>query len=258
MSKRKDPVLFSVLIDSKGEGLGSKFIVEQSAKIAACVEDLLVVTGFEPRLSYIVDKVQKDWLVIFHVSPKFLAQLDLFEAQRTGHPTVKEVSAMVIEAAVVAIHRFRKETSGVIAARIQETLKQLRSADPRIIAALSRQPAGTLTVRNDIGDFKLSLQSESSRPVSAEAVPLVGFIRTVGYDEMTLLPVNKRSPAHVCIHPFRVRIPEDLRPAFDPAKVLADFVKPKVRVQVQVQREDVVRRRDHLTFLLAAWPPVSH
>jgi hypothetical protein len=257
VSKKDDHVLFSVLIDRSGGGLSTDFISERAARTHRCVQDLLLVTGIAPQLSHQVDKVGKDWVVIFRVSPNFMTQLDLFEARRAEQPTVKEVGVMVIEAAVVAIRRFRQETVGVVATRIEQTLKQLRSADPRVIAALSKQPAKTLTVRNEVGDFSLSVQSESLRPVSAEAEPLIGFIKTVGYDEMTVQPVNKRSPAHVCIHTFRIRIPEPLQSAFDPVKALDEFVRPKVRVQILVQREDVVRRRDHVTFLLAEWPATT-
>ena len=255
MSKQEDPVLFSVLIDRSGLSLAIEFIADRAIKTKECVQSLLMATGFEPRLSYRVDKIAKDWLVVFRVSPKFLAQLDLFEAPRTGHPTAQDVSAKVIEAAVVAIHRFRRETSGVIAARIEETLKQLRSADPRVIAALAKQPAKRLTVRNDTGDFTLSVQSESNRTVSAAPEDLIGFIRTVGFTEMTVVPVNKRSPTNLCIHPLRIRIPEDLRAALDPITVLTEFVKPQRRLQFKVQREDVVRQRQHVTFLLSEWPP---
>lgn len=256
MSKLADPLLFSVLIDQTGTSLALEFAVDRANRTRACLESLLQITGFEPRLSHRIDKVGKDWLVEFHVGPTFLAQLDLFEVTRTGRPTVQDVSAKVIEAAVVAIHRFRRETGGVIAARIEETLKQLRWADPRVITALAKQPAKSMTLRNDSGDFTLSVQSESHRTISAAPEELIGFIRTIGFTEMTVVPVHKRSPTNLCIHPLRIRIPESLRNSLDPIKVLTEFVKPQQRLQFKVQREDVVRKRQHLTFLLAEWPPL--
>ena len=100
---------------------------------------------------------------------------------------------MVIEAAVVAIHRFRRETGGVIAARIEETLKDLRSADPRVIAALARQPAKSLTVRNDKGDAARRLQPPDRAGHRRIDKAITALEAELGVND-TIYELRKRNP----------------------------------------------------------------
>jgi hypothetical protein len=151
--------------------------------------------------------------------------------------------------------RFHREVQPVIAARLHETLKQLKSADPRVIAALARQPGQMLTLLQKSGELELKIQTQSHRSLETEPEVLFGYVVAVGYVEMSVVPINRRSHSRLCIHPVRVRIPHALRVCFDPLEVLRDFVEPKRKLEFEVRREVAVRKRQHVTFELVAWPP---
>jgi hypothetical protein len=156
---------------------------------------------------------------------------------------------------VVAVARFRREAGGVHADSLHKLLAQLRKADPRVIAAIARMPKRKITVRRDGGDLELSIQSESNRSLSAEVRPLAGVIASVGDEEMSVIPVNRKSPRHLCLHIVRVRIPDKLRTAFDAASVLTELSRPKRRIELQLRVEQVTRKPAQMTYELAEWPP---
>jgi hypothetical protein len=250
---RSDPVLFNVLLEKSRCRLDSKFIADVVTRTTSCVRELLAVAGCEGRLRLTVDKSDTDWNLAVHVEQRFLVQMDLF-LSRDQAPTVAQASKDVIEAALISLARFRRETAGVSAATLQETLKLLKSADPRVIAAIARQPGRKLTIRQEGTDLELSIQSDSSRTVSTQTETLSGIIVAVGYADLFVIPINRRSVGKLCLHPVRVKIPTGLRAGFDPKLFLEKFVEPRVRVELSVQAEVVVRKRPQVTFLLVAWP----
>ncbi len=253
---KADPVLFRVLLEKSRNELDPDFIGNVARRTKTCVQELLAAAGYEARLSLTAGQSGDDWHLTVHAEQRLLMQLDMFHT-KCERPTVAQASRDVIEAAVIAIARFRRETGGVAAASLHETLKQLKSADPRVIAAIAKHPGRKLTVRQDDTDLELSIQSDSHRTVSLETQTLKGAIVAVGYSEMSVLPSNRRSTSHLCIHPARVKIPKDLRTKFDPLTVLVDLVQTGTRVELLVQPEVVVRKRQHVTYLLAQWPPAT-
>lgn len=251
---RADDSLFKVLMGPSKDELPPDFIARSADRIAKCVSELLAVVGYHGRVQPVLGQSTEQWHVNLLVERRLLVQLDLFSSQGVL-PTVSQVSDQVIEAAVIAIARFRRETPGVLAARLHETLKHLKSADPRVIAAIARQPGRKLTIRREAGDLELNLQTESHRSLSSDPEALICVIVAVGYEEMSVVPVNRRTPRHMCMHPARVRIPRELRERFDPKNVLDELVRPRRRLEIVVRREIVVRKRQHATFELAQWPP---
>jgi hypothetical protein len=218
------------------------------------VSELLGVVGYSGQLRIKVDKLEADWILTVYVNQRLLVQLDLFTS-RGQIPAVAQASKEVVEAALIAVTRFRRETAGVAAATLEETLKQLKSADARVIDALAKLHGSKLTIRQDGVELELSLQSDSKRAVSTQTETLPGVILAAGPANLFLLPFNRRSPKHLCLHPVHIKIPMGLRTKFDSRQVLKDFVENRARVQLSVQRELVVRKRQNFTYLLADWPP---
>lgn len=250
---RTDPILFRVLLEKSRNELDPEFILNVATRTKSCVQELLSVAGYVGRLRLKAGQSGEDWHLTVRVEERLVVQLDLFSSSGKL-PTVEKASTELVEAAVVAISRFRKEAPGIAAATLQETLKQLKSADPRVIAALARQPGRKMVIRQDGADLELSLQSDSNRTVSSKTEVLTGVIVAAGYAELFVTPSHRRSSKHLCIHPVRVKIPSGLRKRFDPHDVLKKFVKNVCRVSLMVQRELVVRKRQHATYLLAEWP----
>jgi hypothetical protein len=249
-----DVVLFRVVLEKTRNELDPRFIAVVAERTKTCILDLLAIVGYQAQARLTVGQSGKDWHLTVLVERNLLAQLDLFSS-RGQIPTVAQAAREVIEAALVALARFRREVGGIAAATLEQTLKQLRSADPRVIAAIARQRNKTLTIRHDGMDLELSVQSDSNRTVSSEPETLRGVIVGVGYSDLFVLPSNRRSIQHLCLHPVRIRIPQGLRNRLDPISVLKSFVKPRVPVLVLVQAEVVVRKRQQLTYLLVDWPP---
>jgi hypothetical protein len=251
---KPDRILFKVVMEKTRNELKPEFIAQVTKSTKTCVRELLAIAGYltEPELT--VGQSAKDWYLTVHVNKKFRTQLDLF-ASKEEIPTVANAARDVIEAALIAIARFRRETGGIAAATLQETLRQLKSADPRVIAAIARQRDRKLTIRQDETDLELSVQSDSKRTLSSAPEKLAGVIIAVGYNDLFVVPTNRRSVNKLRLHPMRVKIPAGLRARFAPVSVLDEWVRSQRRVQLLVQAELVQRKPPQFTCLLVDWPP---
>lgn len=251
---KADSLLFKVVIERSKIELEVNFIAAAVARTSRCVHDLLALAGYHGMLSEELGKEGRDWLLSFKVHQGLTEQLDLLQ-ERPRVLTAAQTAEKVIEFAVVALARFHREVQPVVANRLHDALKELKSTDPRIIATLARQPGGVLTLRQDAGELELRIQTQSHRSLSTEPEKLFGYVVSVGFGEMSVVPLNRRSRTRVCIHPVRVRIPRSLRDRFDPFAVLRDFVKEPKKMVLEVRSELVVRKRQHVTYELVSWPP---
>ncbi len=251
---RTDSMLFRVVLEDSRTELAPSYILAIATRTERCVRELLACVGYHGHLKIETGQTERRWHMSVHVERSLMTQMDLFTS-RGQLPTVTQASKDLIEAAVVSIARFRKEVAGIKAATLQETLKQLKSANPRVIAALARQPGRKMTVLQDGAAIELKPQSDAGRSVSTQSEKLLGVIVASGFEEIFLIPSNRRNRGHLCIHPVRIKITEGLRKSIDPHQVLEEFVRPGQKVALTVQREQVVRKRQHVTYLLAQWPP---
>ena len=251
-----ETVLFKVILEKSRNELDPRFILDIAMKTKSCVEELLAVVGYAGAVRLKTGQSGEKWHYTVHVEHRLIAQLDLFGSQAQV-PTVAQASRELIEATLVAIARFRREAAGIKAATLKETLKQLKLANPRVIEALACQPGGKITVQHEGAELELSVQSDSGRTVSAEPERLRGVIVAAGYTDLFVVPSNRRNLNHLCIHPVRVKIPEGLRKDVDPHRVLEQLAHSGRNVELTVHRERVVRKRQHVTYLLAKWPPTA-
>ncbi len=104
--------LFEVLTETSNKELKSNALTHTMARIDLCMQAWLDIVGYQGRLELTVGKDGDDWHVTVRIHQKLLKKLDLFEE---GCPptTTDQVANELIDAALVALALFRRESAGI-------------------------------------------------------------------------------------------------------------------------------------------------
>jgi hypothetical protein len=249
-----DPVLFTVVLDTSKSEVTRSYVSAVSRKLEATFQELLSIVGHVGRVSSSFGQQGDRWHLSLRVPQKFISQLDLFSANtvRSNQAAASEI----IRAALVAISQFRRETRGVHVAGIEELLAKLKSADPRIINALSKHPQG-ITVRNDLGQVELRLHSDPTEKIDSAPERVRGVIVAVGPKEMALVPLQRRRGHHLAKHTIRVKVPIGLQAEFDDLRIRGEMILTGKVVELRVVPEQLRAKRSKRSCFLIAWPPVE-
>jgi len=256
MRRADAPILFKVLLGPAKEEIRTKRLFELTQLTVQCIAELLAVVGYSGSLDTSEQFSGDDRLLVIRAEPYLVRQLELFTNQGVL-PDAPQIANEVVERTLVELARFHREARPVLAAQLYEVLKQLKSIDPRVIRAISRQPGRRLKLRQVQGDLELAVQTAIGRSLSKESAKLSGKIVAVGPSELYLMPLRRGSKKRFCVHPVRVRIEASIQRSFDASSVLQTYVRPQRRVDLDVNEEIAVRKRKQLTFQLNAWPPTN-